>query len=95
MSNELIGGINQLIRYKDSFTKEYNSLIAKEGQNRDFECWNVKTILIIGNTKEFANCDERINQFELFRNSMNDIIVITFDELFEKLKSIFDIITPK
>lgn len=91
MSNDLIGGINQLISYKDTFTKEYNNLIAND-PNRDFECWNVKTILIIGNTKEFSKSKEKLRQFELFRNSINDVIIITFDELLQKLKGILNII---
>lgn len=100
MSDDLIGGINQLIDYKESFTKEYTNLIANNGPNRDFECWNVKAILIIGNTKEFTENednenDDKLRQFELFRNSINDIIVITFDELLEKLESILNIITSK
>lgn len=94
VSNDLIGGINQLIRYKESFTKEYTNLIAGD-PNHDYECWNVKTILIIGNTNEFTDNRDKLRQFELFRNSMNNIIVITFDELLEKLKVIFDIIIPK
>jgi len=94
MSDDLIGGINQLINYKNSFTKEYNDLIAND-PNRDFECWNVKTILIIGNTKEFTENHDKLRQFELFRNSINDIIIITFDELLEKLEGILNIITSK
>ena len=94
VSNDLIGGINQLIGYKESFTKEYTNLIAND-PNRNYECWNIKTILIIGNTKEFTDSRDKLHQFELFRNSMNDIIVITFNELLEKLESILNIITSK
>jgi len=32
---------------------------------------------------------------ELFRNNLNDVIIVTFDELLEKLKNLYKFLSPK
>ena len=91
MSSDLIGGLNQLINYKEIFSKYYRS---KDNDKNNW--WNIKIVLIIGSIgsiKELNNCNEKIQQFELFRNSLNNIIIITFDELLTKLQNIWDMLT--
>lgn len=81
-SNELSGGINQLLRYKDSLTKEWNSIGARGTINFNPEC-----LLIIGKTDELDN-DDKIASFELFRSNLAHIKVITFDEIKAKIENL-------
>lgn len=88
LSNELTGSINQLLQYKDSLTKEYYSLKAKSKD--DFEIFNSKCLLIIGNTSMLN--DLELESFELFRNEFKSIEIITFNELFGKIEIIMELI---
>lgn len=48
LSNELVGGISQIIGYKESFTKQFNSIKLSDPAASNYECLNIKTILLIG-----------------------------------------------
>lgn len=84
-SKELSGSIVQIRKQKDSLIKEYNSIkLASMKKNINFNAFDPKSYIIIGNNTEFN--DEELESFELFRNSLKDIEIITFNELIDKLK---------
>ena len=84
-SKELSGSIVQIRKQKDSLIKEYNSIkLASMKKNINFNAFDPKSYIIIGNNSEFN--DEELESFELFRNSLKDIEIITFNELIDKLK---------
>lgn len=83
-SNELSGGINQLLRYKDCLTKDWNSIGGKGTINFNPEC-----LLIIGKTDELNN-EDKIASFELFRSNLSHIRIITFDEVKAKIKNLIN-----
>lgn len=84
MSEDVSGGINQLLRYKDTLLKDWNSVFV---DGEDIIAFNPFCILIIGNTQELNNKD-KIASFELWRSSLNGITVITFDELKQKIENL-------
>lgn len=84
-SKELSGSIVQIRKQKDALIKEYNSIKVesiKKGKN--FSAYDPKSYIIIGNTNQLT--EEENESFELFRNSLKDIEIITFNELIDKLK---------
>lgn len=86
-SKDLVGSIIQIQKQRDSHLKEYNSSkvnSAKKGI--EFDSYNPKLYIIIGNTSNL-NIEE-IESFEIFRNGLKDIEIITFNELVDKLKMI-------
>lgn len=86
-SQELIGSIVQIRKQKQNLLTDYNSLkISSIKKNIDFNAFDPKTYIIIGNTNNLNS--EQIESFELFRNSLKDIEIITFNELIDKLKII-------
>jgi hypothetical protein len=86
-SNELTGGIVQLLNSKDSFTKNIYSLRGKDSNVP--EPFDLDCILVIGNvSKELLMDKEKLNSFELFRAQLARLRVVTFDELFEKAELI-------
>lgn len=85
MSWELTWWINQVLNQKDTFLK-------KEAQNQGINSYNSKCILLIWNTYSLDN-EWKKKSFELFRNNLKEVDIITFDELFlkiEKLLSVFE-----
>ena len=86
-SQELIGSIVQIRKQKQNLLTDYNSLkISSIKKNINFNAFDPKTYIIIGNTNNLNS--EQIESFELFRNSLKDIEIITFNELIDKLKII-------
>lgn len=87
LEGDFTGAINQILNQKDNLTKSYSQLLLEEcssGKIEEFyEVFNPKAILIIGSIVELTK--KQRNNFELFRNSIKDVDIITFDEVFEKI----------
>lgn len=82
ISDELAGGISQVLKQKDTLYKEYWGTAIGADRTPMFSASNIKSILIIGKTpKEPAE----IEAFEMFRNELKGVEVITFDELLAKI----------
>ena len=63
---------------------------------RDNNLMTAKTkgILVIGNTSELDTADKK-RSFELFRKGLNQIDIITYDELLERANHIVGTTTPE
>ena len=81
-SFELTGGINQTLDQRYQLQK---SIAAFKDNSRvtNVESYAVKCIIVIGRMP--VGHDEK-KSLELFRNNLNDVTVVTFDELLEKLR---------
>ncbi len=88
LSDELIGGLSQLQTNRNTWIRNSETRENRGLINRQIYTINPKGILIIGNTGEFNNDIEKIETFELFRNGISGIDIITYDELFERAKFI-------
>lgn len=78
MHEELTGGVNQVLNQKKVYVKTHRETIDKELNN-------IKCVLVIG--KLPAMIDQK-KSFEYYRNSLRDVEVITYDELFERINGI-------
>lgn len=100
ISDELAGGIAQIQR---TIQKSLNniasvlSLYDEEGFKRSdsIYLYKPKSFLIIGSLSEFKNNhgeihEDKFSSFELFRKSISDIEIITFDELYERANAIIN-----
>lgn len=84
-SKELSGSIIQIRKQKDNLMKEYDHIRRKSLiKGKDFDVYDPKSYIIIGNSSKLNSIE--LESFELFRNSLKDIEIITFNELIEKLK---------
>ena len=87
MSDELSGAVGQSLNYKHSIQKHYISLVSENKDADTFEVLNPKSLLIAGcMTKEFEKQKGKLEAFELYRQNLKDVTVITYDELIEKVK---------
>lgn len=78
IGKEITGGLVQALDQKDNLQKEFNTLSRDAG----FILFNPKVILIIGNLKSLNK--KQLKSFELFRNDIKDVEIITYDELLKK-----------
>ena len=81
MKEELTGSVNQVLNQKKVYTKTHDE---KDGKTLN----NTKCILIIG---ILPKEEDKKKSFELYRNSLRDVEIITYDELFDRIKSILTI----
>ena len=90
ISSELSGAVCQVLNYRDSLLKSYFSL--SYGGN-DFRAFMPKTVIIIGKINDIRNENNKLAAFENFRGSLNNIIIITYDELCERIKQLIDFVS--
>ena len=88
-SYELSGAVNQVLNYRDNLTKEYYSLLRQSSE--PFEVISPKCVVIIG---KIASMNQgQVAAFENFRNSMNNVLIITFDELYQRITDLISILS--
>ncbi len=93
ISQELCGAVIQLSNYKNSLLKSYFTLIPNS--ENYFESFNPKCIVLAGNiTNELGDTKKKYS-FELFRNGLSEIQVITYDELFSKINFFINLLEGK
>lgn len=93
ISADITGSIVQISNYKDSLTKNYHSLVAT--MQGEINAFNPSCMVIAGNAQAELTDQERIKSFELFRNGLKDVQLVTYDELFRKIEILIDLIEGK
>ncbi len=83
-SADLSGSINQALDQKYQFQKQI-AQIKDNTRLYDIESYVVHCCLVIGMTPDG---NDQKKSFELFRRNSKDVEIVTFDELFEKLKQL-------
>lgn len=91
LDKELSGAINQVLDQRDNLQKEFYDLNTKS--DKEFEVYNPECLVIAGTLKSLSANHKKA--FELQRSNSKDVRLITFDEIFIKLKSLEKIITGK
>jgi hypothetical protein len=82
-SPELSGSVVQILDYKNQLLRKLDGIARKE--SKELHAFNPKCVIVIGNAEELADVDRR-RSFELFRSSLKDVEIITYDELFKKVQ---------
>jgi len=90
VSSELSGAVTQIANYRYSICRDFATLSV---QSKDeFYAYYPRCSIIIGNAISELNDSKKMKSFELYRCSLKDIQIITFDELFEKTQSLINLI---
>lgn len=84
VSQDLSGSVNQTLIYMNTLLKQYYSLIGE--QEDRWEANNPRCLLIIGSLENEDIKGDKKRSFETFRNDLRNIDIITFNELFEKIR---------
>ena len=88
-SYELSGAVNQVLNYKDKLTKEYYSLCHQGVE--PFEVLSPKCVVIIG--KMASLTPGQVAAFENFRNSLSNVLILTFDELYQRIVDLISVMS--
>ncbi|MER6828973.1 Shedu immune nuclease family protein [Streptosporangium sp. NPDC000563] len=87
-ARDLIGACMQILEYKNSLAFNMHALSFASS---DLQAFDPRALVIIGNLEAEEMNDIQLRSFELFRNSLNGIRIITFDELFNGLRQWLDL----
>jgi len=89
-SKELSGAVNQVLDQAHNLQKNL-PLLKESSQDLSLEAYAINGVVIAG-----RNLTDRAQQksFELFRNSLRFVLVITFDELLQKLQHLVEVLRP-
>ena len=85
-TKELSGSILQVLNYRRELAKNYQNITSDSGKKLDV--FNPKCVVIIGNADNELDTDAKRTSFELYRTSMKDVEIVTFDELFKKAETL-------
>jgi hypothetical protein len=84
LNKELSGAISQVLDQKDTYLKKFESIRSNE-----ITAFNPKCLVIIGKISDLN--EDQAKSFELLRTALKDVEIITFDELYERIKAILGI----
>jgi hypothetical protein len=88
VSKDVSGAIVQVLDQQLEFLKKYYQLKGNSAINS----LNSTCLLIVGDFASLSS-EEKKNSFELFRLSNKDVVIITFDEVLEKISTLLEIFT--
>lgn len=83
-SSDLSGAIVQAADYRNYMLQQLRGVT--QDRSIDLSTFNPKVIVIVGNYSSELDSDEKRRSFELYRSSLSNIEIITFDELFRKIE---------
>jgi hypothetical protein len=94
-SGELSGSINQILNYKTKLQREYSNIIANNPDKPRFEAFNPRCLLILGHYEQEINEHLKKEALENHRANSREIDIITFDELYQKIKMLMNLLEGK
>jgi hypothetical protein len=79
----LAGAVAQVLQARDSLLRDYSQLTS--GEFPEFRAWSPRALLIVGSLPAAVDTDQR-RSLELYRASLRDLDIVTFDELVDKVR---------
>jgi len=80
----------QVLNYKHSLQQEYHSLVG--GQPELFDSFEPRCAVVIGDASRELSSDDKRKSFELFRNQLVGVTIITYDELFSRAEQLLRVL---
>lgn len=90
ISGQLSGGIVQVSNYKHSLVSEFASL--QRDRPYELESFEPLCVVIAGNYRTQIDDPDKRRSFELFRSHLQGVQIITYDELFGKVRFFIDLL---
>jgi len=91
LDKETTGGIVQVLGYRESFANSLHSMQANTADK--LQAWNPRSYLIVGTASTLQPDEAR--SFELFRNALAGVQILTFDEVERRLQGIREVLTSE
>lgn len=95
-SAELSGSVIQALDYRRELSNNVQSLL--QNTEKRIELFNPRCVVVAGNATAELDSEEKKRSFELYRASLKDVEIVTYDELFKKaemLATLFNLVAKK
>jgi hypothetical protein len=92
-SAELAGSVIQVLNYRSELVRHISGL--REDTDIKLTAFSPRCAVIIGNAEIELKDDRSRRSFELFRTSLKDVEVVTYDELFRKIEILAELFRLK
>ena len=92
-SRDLAGSVVQILNYRDELSRNLAALTA--GTQYELRAFRPRCAIIVGNASAELSNDMTVRSFELFRRSLADVEIITYDELFRKVEILAELFALK
>ncbi|WP_236052246.1 Shedu anti-phage system protein SduA domain-containing protein [Nonomuraea cypriaca] len=79
------GAVSQVLHYRKTMAREY---YRHRAQDAEWESAEPSCIVIAGNAIKELDSTAKRESFELYRSALSGVTIITFDELFHRIKQI-------
>ena len=90
LTGEISGAVNQVLGYRQSLMNNIASL--QRESEKSFEALHPRCILIAGRIDELSD-PKALSTFENFRQSLNGVFIVTYDELLQRIKDLISLLT--
>ncbi|MGD1905220.1 MAG: Shedu immune nuclease family protein [Leptolyngbyaceae cyanobacterium] len=85
-SSELSGSVVQTLDYRRELSSNIRTLLNTS--DKRLEIFNPRCVLVVGNANQELDDELKRKSFELYRTSLKDVEIVTYDELFKKAESL-------
>ena len=95
-SSEISGASVQITDYKLSLIRHLEGIT--KNVDKKIAAFNPRCLIIAGNSQRELDTPEKRHSFEVFRSTLNNVELITYDELFKKIEilaSLFNLVRKK
>lgn len=90
LSSEISGAIAQVLRYRQSLMNDFYSLLGDSSPN--LTLGEPRCVVIVGDARRELTTRAKRESFELLRERMQGVTLITYDELFRRLHNLVNIL---
>ena len=91
-TRDLSGSVLQVLDYR---AKLVSAMSTKDYGDKNVRGCNPRCVVIVGNSENELQEDAARRSFELFRSSLRDVQIVTFDELFRKVEILAELFSLK
>jgi hypothetical protein len=88
ISHDLSGSIVQALTYRNELMHNYYTLVRSD-HSKPLKAFNPECVVLAGDASTLS--DSEVRSFDLFCLGLKDVVVLTFDNLFAKVKHIFEL----
>ncbi|MCL1532614.1 Shedu immune nuclease family protein [Xanthomonas nasturtii] len=90
-SQDLSGAVAQAIAQRISFQENF-STVGKALDRQGYRAYSIACLVIAGKSPD---SEDQRQDFERYRHSLHGVHIVTFDELIDRLRAIYDLMTYK
>ena len=85
----VVGGVQQLLMDRCWLSEQWRTLVDED--EPEFRVHSPRALLIVGDSKTLTTAHRR-RSFELYRGEMATVDIVTFDELYDRVKSLVNLL---